>query len=110
MKRYPHVRDLECIHGITWHDLTALEPELAGLLWEARQAGVRCRCWSEVDRAFAPIKNTLAGLVGFIGKHHRHPVLGGGGPYQVAYWRLYDAVAGLLPGRAGGLEEALEQH
>jgi hypothetical protein len=54
-----------------------------------------------VERFFSPLRNSLAGLVGFAGKHHRHPVLGSAGAYEVAYWRLYDAVAGLLPGRAG---------
>jgi hypothetical protein len=62
-----------------------------------------------VDRAFAPIRNTLAELVGFAGKNRRHPVLGGPGAYEVAFWKLYDAVAGLLPGRPGGGEEAPEK-
>jgi hypothetical protein len=52
------------------------------------------------------VKNELAGLIGFAGKHHRHPVLGSVGAYAVAYGKLYDAVAGLLPGRAAGVQEA----
>jgi hypothetical protein len=75
---------------------------MAKLLWEARQAGVTCRRWSDVSRVFAPIQNSLAGLVGFARKGRWHPVLVSVGAYQVAYWTLYAAVAGLLPGRAGG--------
>jgi hypothetical protein len=104
MKPYPSFRDLERRSGITWRDLAELEPKLADLLWGARQAGVTCRRWSDVDRVFAPIRNTLAELVGFAGKNHGHPVLGGPGAYQIAYWKLYDAVAGLLPGRATSAE------
>ena len=109
MKPYPNFRDLERLSGITWRDLAELEPKLGELLWGARQACVTCRRWSDVDRAFAPIRNTLAELVGFAGKNRRHPVLGGPEAYEVAYWKLYDAVAGLLPGRAGGAAEAPEK-
>jgi hypothetical protein len=109
MRPYPNFRDLERLWGITWRDLAELEPELGGLLCGARQACVTCRRWSDVDRAFAPIRNTLAGLVGLAGKNSRHPVLGGPGAYEVAYWKLYDAVAGLLPGRPGGGEGAPEK-
>jgi anti-anti-sigma factor len=52
-----------------------------------------------------PVRNELAGLVGFAGRHHRHPVLGSVGAYEVAYWKLYGAVTGLLPARAGGVNE-----
>ena len=106
MKPLPNLRDVECHAGITWHDLVELESRLAKLLWEARQAGVTCRRWSDVSRVFAPIRNTLAELVGFAGKNRRHPVLGGPEAYEVAYWKLYDAVAGSLPGGAGGAEAA----
>jgi hypothetical protein len=58
-----------------------------------------------VDPAFSPIRNSLGELVGFAGKNHAHPILGSLDAYQVAYWKLYDAVAGLLPGRAAGAEE-----
>jgi hypothetical protein len=108
MKGYPNVQDLERHSGVTWRDLAELEPALAALLWEARRAGASCRRWPDVDRAFAPIRSRLAGLVGFMGKHHRHRVLGGVAAYEVAYWKLYDAVAGLLSGRAGGAGEAPE--
>jgi hypothetical protein len=97
MKPYPNFRDLERVSDITWDDLTALEFRLAELLWAARAASTTCRRWSDVDWAFAPIRNTLTELVGFAGRHHRHRVLGSTGAYQVAYWKLYDAVAGLLP-------------
>jgi hypothetical protein len=109
MRPYPNFRDLEHLSGITWRDLAELEPKLGELLWKARQACVHCRRWSDVDRVFAPIQGALAELVGFAGKHHGHPVLGGSGAYQVAYWRLYDAVAGLLSGRAGSMEKAPEK-
>jgi hypothetical protein len=106
MKPYPNIRDLERFAGITWQDLVELEPGLAELLWGARQACVVCRCWSDVDRAFAPIRDKLTGLVGFTGKHHAHPVLGSARAYAVACWKLYDAVAGLLPSRAAGAPDA----
>jgi hypothetical protein len=109
MKPYPNFQDLERLSGITWGDLTALEPQLGELLWTARHACVTCRRWSDVARAFAPLRNTLAELVGFAGKHQRHPILGSAGAYQVAYWKLYNAVAVLLPGRAGGAEETPRQ-
>src|SRR5262249_28136109 len=57
-----------------------------------------------------PIRNTLAELVGFAGRNHRDQILGSAGAYQVAYWKLYDAVAGLLPGGAAGAEAAPEEH
>jgi len=109
MKPYPNVRDLERLVGITWGDLAAREPRLGDLLWEARAAGVACHRRPDVDRVFAPIRNTLAELVGFGGKNHRDPVLGSAGAYQVAYWKLYDAVAGLLPGPSAGAEAAPEK-
>ena len=109
MNPYPNFRDMERLSGITWQDLVELEPRLGDLLWRARQAGVGCLCWSDVDRVFSPFRNAVAELVGFAGHNHRHPVLGGTGAYQVAYWKLYDAVAGLLPGSAGGTAEAPEK-
>jgi hypothetical protein len=96
MKSYPNYRDVERRSGITWSELTALEPRLTELLWAARNAGATCRQWSDAAGVFSPIQNNLSGLIGFAGKHHRHLVLGSSGAYQVAYWRLYDAVAGLL--------------
>jgi hypothetical protein len=104
----PNLRDLEQLTGITWGDLSALEPGLEELLWRARRAGGTCRAWSDVDRHFEPLRTGLVELVGFAGKNHRHPILGSSGAYQVAYWKLYDAVAGLLPRRAGA-EESTDQ-
>jgi hypothetical protein len=102
-------RDLERIHGISWRDLAELEPKLEDLLWEARQAGVRCRRWPDVDRVFEPLRNALVKLVGFAGENHRHPVLGSARAYQVVYWKLYDAVAGLLPGRANSANKPIKR-
>ena len=104
MEPYRNVRNLEKLFGVTWRDLIALEPTLEGLLETAREASIICRRWADVDRFFAPIRNTLAGLVGFTGKNHRHPLLSSTKAYEVAYWILFDAVAGLLPARSGGAE------
>jgi hypothetical protein len=109
MKAYPNFRNLERLSGITWHDLAELEPRLSELLWAARAASATCRRWSDVDRVFAPIRNILTEVVGFAGRHHRHRVLGSVGAYDVAYWKLYDAVAGLLPVRAAGAEAVPEK-
>jgi len=87
----------ERAHGVTWVQLTGLEPRLNELLWKAREGGADCRCHEDVTRAFVPVRNALADLVGFLGANRDHPVLGSVGAYEVAYWRLYDAVAGLLP-------------
>jgi hypothetical protein len=110
MKPYPNFRDLESCHGVTWHDLVDLEPALAELLWQARQAGVACACWSDVDRVFAPFRDALTQLVGFARQSRWHPVLGGVGAFEIAYWKLYDAVAGLLPLPAGASELDPEKH
>jgi hypothetical protein len=101
MKPYANFRELERLSGVTWQDLVELEPRLGELLWRARLEGVSCRCWSDVDRVFSTIRNSIAELVGSAGRNHRHPVLGSTGAYEVAYWKLYDAVAWLLPSRAG---------
>src|SRR5262249_11945222 len=93
----PKVRDVEHTHGVRWADLTAAEPELNRLLWRARAVGGSVRGWSEVFAAFAPLRTELAELVGFSGKHRRHPVLGTHGAYDVAYWALQGAVSALLP-------------
>ena len=105
MKPCANFRDLERTYAITWRDLAELEPRLAELLWGARQACVTCRRWSDVDQAFAPIRDTLAGLIGFSSTRRGHPILGSVGAYEVAYWRLYDAVAGLLPPPDHGCRE-----
>jgi hypothetical protein len=105
MKLFPYFRDLERAHGITWRALVELEPKLAELLWEARQACITCRRWSDVDRAFAAIRHTLAELVGVSGSRSSPPVVGSVGAYEVAYWRLYEATARrLLPPDWGGRE------
>src|SRR6516225_8674605 len=108
MRPYPNFRDLERIHGVSWHDLVNLEPRLAKLLWEAHGAGATCRYWGDVERAFAPLRNTLTMLVGFSCKRRWHFVLGGSAAYDVAYWKLYDAVATLVPSGAP-IEEAAVQ-
>jgi hypothetical protein len=101
----PNVSELERRHGVRWCELADLEPRVQPLLWRARAAGARCRTWSEVERCFSPLRNELAGLLGFSGCHSRHPVLGSLGAYIVAYWKLYEAVAGLLPRVTGALAE-----
>jgi hypothetical protein len=42
----------------------------------------------------------------FDGEESPHPVLGSAKVYEVAYWKLYDAVACLLPTRTAGAEAA----
>jgi hypothetical protein len=108
MISYPNYRDLERCHGVSWHELVEREPRLAELLWQARQACARCRRWADVDRVFTPIKLTLAKLIGFAGRNRWHPILGCVGAYEVAYWKLYDAVAGLLPVRSAAADEMAE--
>jgi hypothetical protein len=97
MNHNPKVSDLERAHCVRWEELTGLEPRLSELLWQARAAGAGCRDWEAVAQVFAPLRSAVAELVGFRGKHHRHPVLGSVGAYEVAYWRLHEAVSGLLP-------------
>jgi hypothetical protein len=109
MKPFPNFRELERLAGVTWQDLVELEPRLGELLWRARQVGARCHCWADVGRVFSPIRNALIELVGFAEHNHRHPVLGSTGAYAVACWKLYDAVAGLLPVPAGSAAEAEKQ-
>jgi anti-anti-sigma factor len=104
-KGYPSVRDVERTHGVTWFQLVELEPQVERLLWRARLAGAKWRPFLAVERIFGPVREELAGLIGFFGKHRTHPVLGSVGAYEVAYWKLYDAVAA-LPGRPGGAAEA----
>jgi hypothetical protein len=100
---------VQCTFGVTWGELVEREPRLDALLRRARLAGAGCRAFADVDRVFGPLRNELAALIGFAGKHHSHPVLGSAGGYEVAYWNLYNAVAGQLPGRAGGGERAPEK-
>jgi hypothetical protein len=104
--RKPHANVNDARGGVrlTWARLVELEPRLQTLLLRARRAGAGCRTFSDVDRAFIPMRNKLTARIGFAGGHHRQPVLGGTAVYQVAYTKLYDAVAGLLPGRAARAE------
>ena len=106
---YPNVDAVQRTFKITWYQLVELEPRLETLLGQARRAGASCRTFSDVDRAFGPVRNDLAELIGFAGEHHQHPVLGGVGALEVAYWKLYDAVAGSLAGRAAAAPAAPEK-
>jgi anti-anti-sigma factor len=97
--------NLSVDHGntfLTWAQLAELEPQLQTLLWQARAVGAGCRTPDDVSQLFRPVRNDLVALVGFFGRHHRHPILGSAGAYQVAYSKLYDAVAGLVRGRGNG--------
>jgi hypothetical protein len=100
------VNDVQRTFGVSWDQLVELEPLLETLLERVGLAGPCGRTFTDVDRVFGPLRNELAALIGFAGKHHRHPVLGSVGAYEVAYWKLYDAVVRLLSGRAAGAQEA----
>jgi hypothetical protein len=89
---YPNV-EVERTSRVSWGQLVDLEPQVEALLWLAQAAGAGCRTPADVEQAFRPVRNELAELIGFAGKHHRHPILGNPGAYQVAYSKLYDAVA-----------------
>jgi hypothetical protein len=104
----PNVHDLERAHGVTWTELAGLEPRLAELLWQARADGARCRDRGDVERVFAPFRDAVAGLVGFRARQKHHPVLGSVGAYEVAYWRLREAVAGPAAGVPGAREVTTE--
>jgi anti-anti-sigma factor len=106
-KPHSNGHEAKCTVSITWAQLVELEPQLETLLWQARQAGVSCRTSDDVNRIFGPIRNELAAMIGFAGRHHNHSMLGGAEAYQAAYSKLYDAVAGLLSGRTDGAEEGL---
>jgi anti-anti-sigma regulatory factor len=101
----PKEADAQRNSAVTWAQLVELEPELQTLLWRARGTGAGCRTLTDVDRGFGPVRNELIALIDFSGRHHRHPVLGSPQAYQVAYSKLYDAMAGLLAGRANGAAE-----
>jgi hypothetical protein len=103
---YPNVNDVQRTFGISWSHLVELEPLLETLLERVRLAGPGRRTITDVDRVFGPLRNELDALIGFAGKHHRHPVLRSVGAYEVAYWTLYDAVVRLLSGRAASAQEA----
>jgi hypothetical protein len=103
-KLYPDVDAVQRTFRVAWGELVELEPQLETLLELARRAGASCRTFTDVDRVFGPVRNALAELIGFAGKHHSHPVLGSVGALEVAYWKLYDAVAGRVAGRAAGAQ------
>jgi hypothetical protein len=105
---YPSVNDVQRTFGVTWRQLVEQEPQLEALLRRAQLARAGCRGCGDVERGFGPLRNDLAALIGFAGKHRGHPVLGSAGAYEVAYWKLHNAVAGLAPGRGAGAEEAPE--
>jgi hypothetical protein len=79
----PEVQDVERSFGLTWGELTQREPQLNELLWQARAQGARCHRWQDMERVIAPFREALAELVGFRGKHCRHPVLGSVAAYEV---------------------------
>jgi anti-anti-sigma factor len=107
-KLCPNVCDVQRIYGVSWDRLVELEPQLEGLLWRARTDGATCRTLADVARVFGPLRNELAELIGWAGRHQGHPVLGSTGSYEVAYWKLYDAVAGLVPAATGAAKGAPE--
>jgi anti-anti-sigma factor len=96
----PNGNQVQRTDTVTWDQLVELEPQVQELLWRARSEGARCRTRLDVQQAFGSVRSELAELIGFSGKHRRHPVLGSTGAYQVAYGKLYDAAAGLLARRA----------
>jgi hypothetical protein len=101
---YPNVNDVQRTFGVSWAQLVELEPELETLLGQVRLADACFRTFADADRVFGPLRDELAALIGFAGKHYGHPVLGSAGAYEVAYWTLYDAVVRLLSGRAAGAQ------
>jgi hypothetical protein len=103
-KPYPSVDDVQRVFGVTWAQIVELEPRVETLLPRARRASVACRTLGDVDRVFGPLRNELAGLIGFAGEHRRHPLLGSDGAFEVAYWTLYNAAAALLPGPGSSRE------
>jgi hypothetical protein len=105
-KMYPSVDDVQRAFGVTWGEVVELEPRVEALLGRARRAGAHCRTLADVAWAFGPVRDELAGLIGFAGERQRHPVLGSDGAFEVAYWKLYDAVAGSLPDSPDGAAEA----
>jgi anti-anti-sigma regulatory factor len=106
--RYPNVSAVQQSCGVTWGTLVELEPQLQVLLWRARGTSANCQNSADVDRVFHRLRKELAELIGFAGKHYQHPILGSAGAYQVAYWKLYNAVAALVPDCTGGAKRALE--
>jgi len=86
-------KSYEKASGVTWRQLAAAEPELTMLLAQARDVG-GCRTVEQVNRKFNTFKTTIHKLVGFLGKHKDHPLLGTQAAYDVVTWRLRNAIAG----------------
>src|SRR5579871_1233948 len=93
MRDVTSVKTRERMHGITWAELVALEPELQRLLDLAHGVGDGCRTWWDVERGWTQFKREIAGLVGYFGKYRGHPILGTVAAYDVVYWKLHNAVA-----------------
>ena len=93
MKDVDCVKDMECMHKVTWDQLAELEPQLSTLLDEARSVGRCCRTWREVEKNWTPFKSPIQRVVGLFGKHRGHSVLGTVAAYDVVYWKLHNAVA-----------------
>ena len=98
MKFIPDVDQMEYHHGVTFGQLVNQEPRLERLLWEARKVGATCRSQADVLQAFATVRNQLSELIGFSSRHRVHRLLGSVGAYEVAYWKLFHAIADLVPG------------
>lgn len=87
------VKTMERMHGLNWSELVQMEPELGRLLTFARMVGDCCMNWRDVDRGWGQFKDRIADVVGYLGRHRSHPVLGTVGAYDVVYWKLHNAVA-----------------
>jgi hypothetical protein len=98
MKFIPDVDEMEHLHGVTFGRLVNQEPRLERLLWEARKVGATCRSQADVLAAFDTVRNQLSELIGFSSPHRVHRLLGSVGAYEVAYWKLFHAIADLVPG------------
>jgi hypothetical protein len=96
MNHPPRAQDVERERGVSWRQLADLEPRLYPLLWRAREEGAACQNWHQARRVVGRIQSELTDLVGFLGQHQRHPILGTVGAYEVAYWKLYESVTVLV--------------
>jgi anti-anti-sigma factor len=88
---------MERTYSLRFTTLIDLEPRLQSLLWDARQAGARCRNSSDFKLAISFVQNRLAGVVGFSSANCNHRILGSVGAYQVVYWKLLRTVAECVP-------------
>src|SRR5262249_14762393 len=94
--------DVRSTNRVTWTQLVELEPQVQELLWRARVAGANCRTLLDVQSVFGPVREEPTALVRFCGQHPPPPVPGRRPAYHRARSKLYDAVAGLVAGRAAG--------